>query len=116
MNGRISRNWGFDLVRATEAAARAAGRWMGLGGRDEADMAAITAMHGELQDVDFDGYIIVGEESKLGIHSPLEGGQRVGTGRGPGDGHCARPDRRAQPAGRRGARARSRWWRRPRAA
>jgi fructose-1,6-bisphosphatase II len=82
MNGRITRNWGLDLVRATEAAARAAGRWMGLGGRDEADLAAIAAMHGELQDLDFDGYIIVGEESKLGIHSPLEGGQRVGTGVG----------------------------------
>ncbi len=53
INSRTSRNWGLDLVRGTEAAARAAGRWMGLGGRDEADMAAIAAMHGELQDLRF---------------------------------------------------------------
>ena len=30
----------FEFVRATEAAALAAGRWMGLGRPDEADMAA----------------------------------------------------------------------------
>src|SRR5258706_1614215 len=83
MNARGSRNWGLDLVRATEAAARVAGRWMGLGGRDEADLAAIEAMYSELQTLDIAGHIVVGEESKLGIHSPLEGGRTVGTGEGP---------------------------------
>ncbi|MFL5801440.1 MAG: class II fructose-bisphosphatase [Roseiflexaceae bacterium] len=83
MNARGSRNWGLDLVRATEAAARVAGRWMGLGGRDEADLAAIEAMYRELQTLDIAGHIVVGEESKLGIHSPLEGGRTVGTGEGP---------------------------------
>jgi fructose-1,6-bisphosphatase II len=83
MTDRRSRNWGLDLVRATEAAARSAGRWMGLGGQDEADLAAIEAMYGELQAVDFDGHIVVGEEGKLGIHSPLEGGRTIGTGEGP---------------------------------
>jgi fructose-1,6-bisphosphatase II len=82
MEGRMSRNWGLDLVRATEAAARAAGRWMGLGKRDEADLAAIAAMHRELQTLEIDGHIVVGEEGKLGVHSPLESGQRVGTGDG----------------------------------
>src|SRR5215208_1206129 len=83
MTDRRSRNWGLDLIRATEAAARAAGRWMGLGGRDEADQAAIEAMYGELQSVDIDGHIVVGEESKRGIHSSLEGGRQIGTGEGP---------------------------------
>jgi fructose-1,6-bisphosphatase II len=83
MTDRRSRNWGLDLVRATEAAARSAGRWMGLGGRDEADQAAIEAMYHELQSVDIDGHIVVGEESKRGIHSPLEGGRQIGTGEGP---------------------------------
>jgi fructose-1,6-bisphosphatase II len=83
MEGRASRNWGLDLVRITEAAARAAGRWMGLGKRDEADFAATEAMYRELQTLDIDGYIVVGEEGKLGIHSPLETGRKVGTGDGP---------------------------------
>lgn len=83
MGNRLSRNWGLDLVRATEAAARAAGRWMGLGSSEEADQAAIAAMHRELQDMDFDGYIVIGEESKFGVGSPLAGGQRVGTGEPP---------------------------------
>ena len=83
MNARTSRNWGLDLVRATEAAARSAGRWMGLGGRDEADKVAIEAMHRELQAVDFDGHIVVGEEGKFGTHSVLEGGKAIGTGEGP---------------------------------
>lgn len=83
MGNRLSRNWGLDLVRATEAAARAAGRWMGLGNSEEADQAAIAAMHRELQDMDFDGYIVIGEESKFGFSSPLAGGQRVGTGEPP---------------------------------
>jgi fructose-1,6-bisphosphatase II len=83
MTDRRSRNWGLDLVRATEAAARAAGRWMGLGGRDEADQAAIEAMYHELQAVDMDGHIVIGEESKFGTHSPLEGGRQIGTGASP---------------------------------
>jgi fructose-1,6-bisphosphatase II len=82
MEGRTSRNWGFGLVRATEAAARAAGRWMGRGRRDEADLAATEAMERELQTLEIDGYIVVGEEGKLGIHSLLETGRKVGSGDG----------------------------------
>ena len=80
---RSTRNWGFDLVRATEAAARAAGRWMGLGKRDEADLDSIEAMHAALDSLEIDGHIVIGEEGKLGIHSLLESGRRVGTGAGP---------------------------------
>jgi len=83
MEGRALRNWGFSLVRSTEAAARAAGRWMGLGKRDEADLAATEAMHRELQVLDIDGYVVVGEEGKLGRASRLASGQKVGSGDGP---------------------------------
>jgi fructose-1,6-bisphosphatase II len=77
------RNLGLDLVRATEAAALSAGRWMGLGRQDEADQSAAEAMYDALNTLDMDGRIVVGEEGKLGTHSLLDSGQRVGTGHGP---------------------------------
>ena len=77
------RNLGMDLVRATESAALSAARWMGFGKRDEPDQAAIEAMQKALNRLDIDGYIVVGEEGKLGTHSSLDTGQRVGTGKGP---------------------------------
>ena len=77
-----ARNVGFDLVRATEAAALTAGRWMGLGKRDEADLAATEVMYQALNALDVDGYVVIGEEGKLGRHSPLDSGQKVGTGQG----------------------------------
>lgn len=77
------RNLGLDLVRATEAAALGAGRWVGLGDRAEADHAASQAMVDVLNSLDMDGHIVIGEEGKLGEHSPLDSGQRVGTGNGP---------------------------------
>lgn len=79
-----SRNIGFDLVRVTEATALVAGRWLGLGNRDEAHRAATEAMAEALNSlVDIDGHIVVGEEGRLGAHSPLDSGQKVGTGHGP---------------------------------
>ena len=77
------RNVGFDLVRATEAAALIAGRWMGLGRRDEADEVATAAMAQTLRAMEMDGHIVIGEEGKLGRHSPLDTNQHVGTGEGP---------------------------------
>jgi len=74
---------GLGLVRATEAAALAAGRWMGFGDKEEPDVAAIEAMHRALNALEIDGYIAVGEEEKLHRHSPLDGGKRVGMGKGP---------------------------------
>ncbi|MDZ4722133.1 MAG: class II fructose-bisphosphatase [Roseiflexaceae bacterium] len=79
----INRNLGMDLVRATEAAALSAGRWMGLGNRSEADDAAMNAMAEILNSLDIDGYIVVGEDAQIGDESPLAGGRRIGTGRGP---------------------------------
>jgi fructose-1,6-bisphosphatase II len=79
----LSRNMGMDLVRATEAAALHAGRWMGRGNRTEADHAAIGAMGRALNMLEMDGFIVVGEEGKTGEHSVLEGGRQVGTRSGP---------------------------------
>jgi fructose-1,6-bisphosphatase II len=83
MSERVSRNWGLDLARVTEAAARAAGRWMGFGQRDAADQDAIGAMATAFSSLDIAGHIVVGEEGKFGVHSALESGRTVGTGDGP---------------------------------
>lgn len=84
MNSRhLERNLGLDLVRVTEWTALQAGRWMGLGNRIEADRAATEAMLRALNALDMDGHIVVGEEAKSGMHSPLDTGNRVGKGDGP---------------------------------
>jgi fructose-1,6-bisphosphatase II len=83
MSDYPSRNIGLDLIRVTEATALSAGRWLGLGNRDEAHRAASETMAIALSEVDMDGYIVIGEEGRLGEHSPLDTGQRVGTGNGP---------------------------------
>lgn len=77
------RNLGLDLVRATEAAALAAARWMGLGKADEADCDAADAMVRALNTVDMQGRIVIGEEGKLGRHSALDSGSIICTGQGP---------------------------------
>ena len=85
INGRSQppRNLGLDLVRVTEAAALAAGRYMGRGDRASANKAAAEAMYQALNTLDMDGKIVIGEETRLGMHSPLDTGQPVGTGDGP---------------------------------
>ncbi len=79
----LRRNLGLDLVRVTEATAIQAGRWMGLGKRTEADQTAIRAMLNGINDLDMNGRIVIGEESKVGTHSPLDSGKIVGNGAGP---------------------------------
>jgi len=83
MSENLPQNLGLDLVRVTEAAAVAAGRWMGLGKLVDADRAATEAMLNALNKINIDGRIVIGEETKLGLHSPLDSGQHVGTGDGP---------------------------------
>ncbi|MFN8454563.1 MAG: class II fructose-bisphosphatase [Anaerolineae bacterium] len=77
------RSVGLDLVRVTEITALAAGRWLGRGDREGAHRAATAAMAQALSAVDLDGYIVIGEESRLRESTPLDSGQRIGTGRGP---------------------------------
>jgi fructose-1,6-bisphosphatase II len=74
---------GLGLVRCTEAAALAAGRWMGRGDRDGADAAAQEAMASALNLLPMRGRVISGEEGRLHSHSPLDSGREVGAGTGP---------------------------------
>src|SRR5512139_334877 len=83
MNKDQPRNLGLDLVRVTEAAALAAGRWMGLGEQEKANQDAAAAMYQILNKLDINGCIVIGEEGRVGTHSPLDTGQPVGTGDGP---------------------------------
>lgn len=82
-NKQPPRNLGLDLVRVTEAAALCAGRWMGRGRQSEPNQQAAEAMYEALNTLDMDGHIVVGEEERLGTHSPLDTGKQVGTGHGP---------------------------------
>jgi fructose-1,6-bisphosphatase II len=83
MMQQISPNLGMGLVRVTEAAALAAGRYMGLNKPDEADHAAAQAMAEAFSFIHIEGHVVIGEETKLGVHSPLDSGSLVGNGNGP---------------------------------
>lgn len=76
-------NLGLDLVRATEAPALAAGRWVGLGRPIEADTSATEQMHAALNLVDIEAAVTVGEEARVHTCDALRSGQCVGTGEGP---------------------------------
>jgi fructose-1,6-bisphosphatase II len=79
---RIERNLGMDLVRATEAAALRAGRWMGRGDKNGADKAAVDAMRYTLTSVQMNGVVVIGEGEK--DEAPmLYTGEQIGTGDGP---------------------------------
>jgi fructose-1,6-bisphosphatase II len=58
------RNLAMELVRVTEAAAMAAGRWMGRGDKEGADGAAVRAMRVVLSTVSMDGIVVIGEGEK----------------------------------------------------
>ncbi len=76
------RNIALDLVRVTEAAALAAGRWMGRGQKNAADQAAVDAMRLVLNTIEMDGVIVIGEGEK--DEAPmLYNGERLGTGEPP---------------------------------
>jgi fructose-1,6-bisphosphatase II len=76
------RNLALELVRVTEAAALAAGRWMGRGDKEAGDQAAVDAMRLMLSSIDMDGVVIIGEGEK--DEAPmLFNGERIGNGDGP---------------------------------
>jgi len=76
------RNLAMELVRVTEAAALAAGRWMGRGDKEGADGAAVQAMRVVLQTVTMDGVVVIGEGEK--DNAPmLYNGERIGDGSPP---------------------------------
>ncbi|HEY3871227.1 MAG TPA: class II fructose-bisphosphatase [Actinocrinis sp.] len=76
------RNLALELVRVTEAAAMAAGRWVGRGDKIGADGAAVEAMRHLINTVSMDGVVVIGEGEK--DHAPmLFNGEQVGNGTGP---------------------------------
>ncbi len=76
------RNLALELVRVTEAAAMAAGRWVGRGDKNGADGVAVNAMRVLISTVGMDGTVVIGEGEK--DHAPmLYNGERVGDGTGP---------------------------------
>ena len=52
------RNLALELVRVTEAAAMAAGRWVGRGDKISADQAAVDAMRLMLDTVSMSGVVV----------------------------------------------------------
>ncbi|WP_108666838.1 class II fructose-bisphosphatase [Euzebya rosea] len=82
MTTKPDRNLALELVRATEAAAIAAGRWMGRNNKEAGDQAAVDAMRQLLDTVDMDGVVVIGEGEK--DEAPmLFNGEEVGSGNGP---------------------------------
>jgi fructose-1,6-bisphosphatase II len=77
------RNLGLDLMRATEAAALAAGRWVGLGQPLAADREATDSMLTTLNLVNIEASVAVGEEARIYTCDGLRSGQCVGSGNGP---------------------------------
>ncbi|MDO5731949.1 class II fructose-bisphosphatase [Corynebacterium sphenisci] len=76
------RNLAMELVRVTESAALAAGRWVGRGLKNEGDGAAVDAMRQLINTVQMNGVVVIGEGEK--DEAPmLFNGEEVGTGEGP---------------------------------
>jgi fructose-1,6-bisphosphatase II len=79
---RPDRNLALELVRVTEAAAMAAGRWVGRGDKNGADQAAVNAMRQLVSTVSMNGTVVIGEGEK--DEAPmLYNGEEVGDGNGP---------------------------------
>jgi fructose-1,6-bisphosphatase II len=73
------RNLAMDLARVTEAAALAAGRWLGRGDKNAADQAAVDAMRLVLNTVAMEGVVVIGEGEK--DEAPmLYNGEEIGMG------------------------------------
>ena len=56
---RPDRNLALEIVRVTEAAALAAGRWIGHGDKEAADQAAVDAMRLMIDTVSMHGTVVV---------------------------------------------------------
>ncbi len=76
------RNLALELVRVTEAAAMAAGKWVGRGDKNGGDGAAVDAMRKLIGTVSMRGTVVIGEGEK--DNAPmLYNGEQVGDGTGP---------------------------------
>ncbi|GAA4204854.1 class II fructose-bisphosphatase [Actinocatenispora rupis] len=78
----LDRNLALELVRVTEAAAMAAGRWVGRGDKEGGDGAAVDAMRQLINSIQMRGVVVIGEGEK--DNAPmLYNGEQVGDGTGP---------------------------------
>jgi fructose-1,6-bisphosphatase II len=78
----LDRNLALDLVRVTEAAAMAAGRWVGRGDKEGGDGAAVDAMRRLINSIPMRGVVVIGEGEKDSAPM-LYNGEEVGDGTGP---------------------------------
>ncbi len=76
------RNLALELVRVTEAAAMAAGRWVGRGDKNDADGVAVNAMRFMISSIGMNGTVVIGEGEKDDAPM-LYNGEQVGDGTGP---------------------------------
>src|SRR5436190_9602436 len=78
----LDRNLALELVRVTEAAALAAGRWVGRGDKEGGDGAAVDAMRELVNTGSMRGGVVIGEGEK--DNAPmLYNGEEAGNGDGP---------------------------------
>ena len=78
----MDRNLALELVRVTEAAALACGRWVGKGDKHSADEAATNAMRRTLDSVGVDGTVVIGE-GEMDEAPMLYIDEKVGNGHSP---------------------------------
>ncbi len=72
----------LEMARVTERAAVMSSLWVGRGDEKQADQAAVDAMRKELNVLDIDGVVVIGEGER--DEAPmLYIGEKVGTGKGP---------------------------------
>jgi fructose-1,6-bisphosphatase II len=82
MDRAMNRELTLEFVRVTEAAAIAAGRWLGRGNKEMADDAAVTAMRRMFDTVQIDGTVVIGE-GEMDEAPMLYIGEKVGSGTPP---------------------------------
>lgn len=77
----LYKNLALNLVRVTESAALAAGKFLGKGLKEDGDGAAVDAMRNAFSTIDINGAIVIGEGEK--DKAPmLFSGEKVGNGHG----------------------------------
>ncbi len=81
-NDILDRSLIIEIIRVTERSAVAAARLRGQLNDIAADKAAIVAMHSELDLVNINGTIVIGEGDNAAVAN-LFVGERIGTGNGP---------------------------------
>src|SRR5215475_7433238 len=83
MTGHLDRSFSLEAVRVTEAAAINAARQIGRGDEKAADAAAVEAMRAALNQLPFDGTVVIGEGER--DEAPmLYIGEKVGSEQGTG--------------------------------